>query len=655
MKRSSLQSLSSPGRLFLVGGLFGSVLCVQQGHAQTADIELVALTAPSASDATVTLPTSESHFLNSAAFFVEVWAQATDVNGLSSVSADLSFGPTLANVTAITHTSTFNVLTQGAIDNVVGTIDDLSGSHLGPCTDGIGVATNWARVATLDVTALASGVLTFQSAATGSAIYNTSICGAGDIADAQIAFGSVTVNMVECLSDLDCDDGLFCNGAETCDLVAFTCQTGTAPTCDDLIDCTDDICDPAAGGGAGACVNSPNDGNCGDSIDCTIDACDQLGAPGTGCSNVANDANCTDAIDCTIDTCDQLAGPGAGCSYTPDHTFCEDPVPCTVDLCDQLAAPGVGCSNTPSDALCENSLFCDGFETCDAIQGCLAGAPPCTAECEHCLEDTDLCGWCVFDLDGSSVMGTGDFSLFAPCFGACYPSGDPCFDSNFNEDTSGCVGTADFAAFVGCFGATCGACSGCSGSGGGSLAFAATSSYRYESERIHVRVVPRSSASPDDILRSTPIADRRFSVGDDVFVEIWARTQTDSHTVTAGLASAYVDLRFDGRLHAVEVLPSGEFGLFAGESSRPSRGVLRAVGGCRDLGSLATASDGNWVRVATVVARATRPGTATVAAELSDQLHGFSHVGDFQNIDPSLIEFENATVTIGKRHRAMNR
>ena len=44
-----------------------------------------------------------------------------------------------------------------------------------------------------------------------------------------------------CSNDADCDDGVFCNGAETCDAVN-DCQAGVAPNCDDGVGCTDDSC-----------------------------------------------------------------------------------------------------------------------------------------------------------------------------------------------------------------------------------------------------------------------------------------------------------------------------------------------------------------------------------------------------------------------------
>jgi len=40
-----------------------------------------------------------------------------------------------------------------------------------------------------------------------------------------------TLNIPECLDDSDCDDGLWCNGEETCNLFMHTCETGTPINC----------------------------------------------------------------------------------------------------------------------------------------------------------------------------------------------------------------------------------------------------------------------------------------------------------------------------------------------------------------------------------------------------------------------------------------
>ncbi|MCI0493044.1 MAG: hypothetical protein L0Z07_08920 [Planctomycetes bacterium] len=530
--------------------------------AQTAEIRLVALPSASLSDSVTTLPTSSIRFLEDAPFIVEVWAQTPDNRGLSSVSADFTFTSTLANITNIAHTPLFNVLTAGTVNNTNGTIDNLSGSHLGPCTDAVGASPNWARVAILGVTPTGIGTLSLQSGSTNSPIYGTAICGLGNIADGQIVFGAVAASLVECLTDVECDDGQFCNGAETCNPTTFICAPGTPPVCNDNIACTVDTCDPLANGGTGACT------------------------------------------------------------YTPNNT------------------------------LCDNLLFCDGVETCDAIQGCLAGAAPCSAECEHCVEDADACDHCIFDLDGSAVMGTGDFSFFAPCFGACYPPGNPCLESNFDGDLAGCIGTSDFAAFAGCFGLTCGQCSGCSGPGGGMEAGGAVSStLALDSPAVIVRLVTRRAPSTSDTLWAPPHSDSIFTIGEHIYFEVWASNQS-VNPLNLGLASAFVDLQFGERqLALLEVIPSDALGLLAGHSISTKDGMLRALGGCAQLGGKGVGAIGSWIRVTTVVARAVSPGRTPVAVESSDDLHGFSMVGMFENIDSSLIDFQGATIEIQKDGR----
>lgn len=68
-----------------------------------------------------------------------------------------------------------------------------------------------------------------------------------------------TDNPDECASNADCDDSLFCNGAETCQ--AGKCVAGAAATCDDDNPCTTDSCneslkkcDNAAMGDNAACA-----------------------------------------------------------------------------------------------------------------------------------------------------------------------------------------------------------------------------------------------------------------------------------------------------------------------------------------------------------------------------------------------------------------
>ena len=58
-------------------------------------------------------------------------------------------------------------------------------------------------------------------------------------------------------NEANCDNGLYCDGDETCDAV-LDCQDGTPVDCDDSVGCTDDSCDD----GLDTCQNEPNDSLC---------------------------------------------------------------------------------------------------------------------------------------------------------------------------------------------------------------------------------------------------------------------------------------------------------------------------------------------------------------------------------------------------------
>ena len=159
------------------------------------DFRLAALSAPSGSDTTATVPTSQPAFALGSSIFLEVWVQTTNSNGVSSASLDLLFNSSLTTAVSVTHSSIFSALTHSSIDNPSGVVNDLSGSHLGPCTDAIAVAPNWARVAVIEFTADADGRLTIQAVASGSPVYGTAICGLGDVDPANISFDSVTITL----------------------------------------------------------------------------------------------------------------------------------------------------------------------------------------------------------------------------------------------------------------------------------------------------------------------------------------------------------------------------------------------------------------------------------------------------------------------------
>lgn len=68
--------------------------------------------------------------------------------------------------------------------------------------------------------------------------------GMGDFT-VPVATYSVLLQRPVCTSSADCDDGIFCNGVESCDVIASQCRAGVPPTCDDGDSCTQDRCGQA--------------------------------------------------------------------------------------------------------------------------------------------------------------------------------------------------------------------------------------------------------------------------------------------------------------------------------------------------------------------------------------------------------------------------
>ncbi|RMG17300.1 MAG: hypothetical protein D6729_09400, partial [Deltaproteobacteria bacterium] len=239
-------------------------------------------------------------------------------------------------------------------------------------------------------------------------------------------------------SDALCDDGAYCNGAETCD-AALGCQPGTPVTCDDGVPCTADRCDEATD----ACVSTADDAACNDGNPCTADVCD----PVAGCQNPN-----ADGAACSVGACSSTCSGGlcTGCTCTSDAE-CDDGIACTVDAC----ASGV-CTHTRSDAACDDGAYCNGVETCDAALGCQPGTPPscddgvaCTVD--SCNEATDACVHTPSDAscdDGAYCNGAERCDPVLDCqpgVPVTCDDGVPCTVDRCDEATDACVSTADDA------------------------------------------------------------------------------------------------------------------------------------------------------------------------------------------------------------------
>jgi len=111
------------------------------------------------------------------------------------------------------------------------------------------------------------------------------------------ALAAVNYVRPKCTIDADCNDDLYCNGAETC--LNGVCQAGTPVDCSVLSDqCNNGVCDEALD----KCVaqTKPNGTSCDDGLYCNVGETCQAGACTGGTAR-----NCDDGESCTIDSCDE--------------------------------------------------------------------------------------------------------------------------------------------------------------------------------------------------------------------------------------------------------------------------------------------------------------------------------------------------------------
>jgi len=152
-------------------------------------------------------------------------------------------------------------------------------------------------------------------------------CSGGDVCDP--ADGSC----VACIDDADCDDGLFCNGAETCDTsgAAAACVSAGDPC---AASPSASQCDEAADG----CVECLTDAHCPAPETCQASVC---AAPPVACTS---DADCPDdGLFCNgEEICDTSGSTavcghaGSPCAATPATPNCVE----ATDACEAISNPG---------------------------------------------------------------------------------------------------------------------------------------------------------------------------------------------------------------------------------------------------------------------------------------------------------------------------
>lgn len=157
----------------------------------------------------------------------------------------------------------------------------------------------------------------------------------------------------ECTLDVHCDDGVFCNGIETCEL--YQCLDGEPVECeDDGLWCNgDEICDADA------------------------DECISEFTATSRCPDDSLYCNGAESCDDVNDTCVSSGDP-----CPDDGKYCNG-----TESCDESGQSCVSSGNPCG----EDGLFCNGNESCDeAGDSCVSSGDPCPAD-TTCDEDDDLC------------------------------------------------------------------------------------------------------------------------------------------------------------------------------------------------------------------------------------------------------------------------
>ncbi len=253
-----------------------------------------------------------------------------------------------------------------------------------------------------------------------------------------------------------CDDGVFCNGADTCSTGTCSghagdpCTTGTecanacseeGQTCDvpagtpcteDGNVCTDDVCD-----GAGQCTIVENSAPCDDGVFCNgDDSCS-----GGTCSIHTGDA-CAGGPECA-DACNEIDDT---CNLSQGTPCTDDSNVCTDNQCDGAGS----CVAVDNTALCDDGLYCNGDDTCSDGACSAHNGDPCAdgPECSNsCNETTNAC----LAPEGTPCTDDGNVCTDNQCddagfcvavnnTGTCN-DGDECTTDDACDGAGTCVGT----------------------------------------------------------------------------------------------------------------------------------------------------------------------------------------------------------------------
>ena len=230
----------------------------------------------------------------------------------------------------------------------------------------------------------------------------------------NLSFGMANFSLtaVGCSSNAECDDGLHCNGTETC--VDNVCQPGTPPACnDDGLFCNgSEICDEVND----RCGSTGNPCAAGTTCDEQDDRCIPLTCGNTTCDEGENCTSCPeDCISGQGGTCDAcFKGVCNGeCHPTKEGPDCAD---CAPSWCcgDGVCEGSEDLANCAIDCACSSDAGCDDGEPC-TIDVC----NPETGQCEQI--------WPTCSLEADGCCGPDCTpETDSDCSAACIPNRKKC-------------------------------------------------------------------------------------------------------------------------------------------------------------------------------------------------------------------------------------
>jgi len=268
--------------------------------------------------------------------------------------------------------------------------------------------------------------------------------------------------------------GGVCDVQETCTGSSASCpadafQPASTPCTDDGNPCTDDVCN-----GSGACLNANNTAPCEDGLFCNgADTCSGGSCSahaGSTCAGADGDGDCSESCSDSSPGCTNPDPEGAVCD---DGVFCNGPDRCSAGSCSvHLGNPCVDggiCGDDCNEAA--DNCFDPAGTVCRASQGACDIQETCTGSSTACpanafLPSTTVCrtsgGVCDVQetCTGSSASCPAD--TFQPASTPCTDDGNPCTDDVCNG-SGACLNPNNTAPCDD--GDTCTTASSCDGSG----------------------------------------------------------------------------------------------------------------------------------------------------------------------------------------------